>query len=341
MEELASALGKASSAPWAQGVAHQLNHAEWAGFHCLDLVFPMFVFAAGVSCVYSLTRVVETAGRAAAVKKAVIRAVILFALGIFCYGGISKELDGIRWLGVLQRIALCTLGGALAFLYLRPRGIIVLTISLLAGYWALMTFVPVPGVGAGNFAEGRNLANWLDQQLLPGFKWDGDHDPEGLLSTLPAMATALLGVLTGIFIRGSSLSMWSRSGVLIAAGAALAGAGWLWHPYFPIIKKVWSSSFVLVTGGYSMIFLGVFMAIIDGAGWKKWAVPFVWIGMNPITLFLSHHLIQYGKVAERIGGGPVSAAMGVWGPVWIAFLVIAQGMLLAWFLYRRKIFLRV
>lgn len=341
VEEVGMALGKACDQPWAQFTAAQLDHAKWEGFHFLDLVFPLFVFISGVSMVFSLSRSIETGGRPAALRKACRRAMILFALGIFTYGGISSGLDGIRWLGVLQRIAICGLAGAFAFTFLRARGIAILTILILSGYWALMSFVPVPDWGAGDFRETHNLANWIDQQFLPGFKWDGDHDPEGLLSTLPAIATGLLGVLTGMFVRNGRGSAFSKSGWLILCGAILAAGGWAWNLQFPVIKKLWTSSYVLVAAGYSMALLGVLLAAVDGAGWKKWATPFIWVGMNPIALYLSHHFIDYAKVAERLGGGPLAASMGAWGDVWLALLVVAQCLLLAWFLHRRKIFLKV
>ena len=341
VEELAAALGKASDSPVAAFVATQLDHVAWQGFHFLDLIFPLFVFISGVSLVFSVSRSLETRGRAATLRKAAVRALILFLLGLFCYGGISGGWEKVRWLGVLQRIAICGLAASVAFVFLRVRGLIWLTLGLLGSYWALMCFVPFPGGSAGSFAEGANLANWMDSQFLPGRKWDGDHDPEGLLSTLPAIATALLGVLTGIFLRGNSMSRVKQAASLIGCGALLAAGGWAWDLQFPVIKKLWTSSYVLVAGGYSLAMLGLFLAVVDGAGWRRWATPFIWIGMNPITLYMSHHLIDYEKMANRLGGGPLADSLGVWGPVWIASLVLGQCLVLAWFLHKRGIFLKV
>src|SRR5262249_35156780 len=146
----------------------------------------------------------------------------------------------------------------------------------------LMTFVPVPGFGAGDFAEGRNLANWLDAHYLPGFKWDGDHDPEGLLSTLPAIATALLGIFTGEWLKRGPALVWKKAGGLILAGAALTALGWAWNAQFPVIKKLWTSSYVLVAGGYSLLLLAFFYTLADGLRWRRMFTPFIWIGMNPI-----------------------------------------------------------
>jgi len=341
MEEVASAVGKASDAGWAQAMASQLSHVPWEGFHFLDLVFPMFVFIAGVSSVFSLEKSLTVRGRAATFQKLLVRAVILYVLGLWCYGGISKGAEGIRWLGVLQRIAIASFAAGAAYLFLGKRARWALCGGLLIGYWGLMTFVSVPGGAAGDFTEGKNLANWLDARYLPGFKWNGDHDPEGLLSTLPAIATALLGVFAGEWLRRSDRSGQRKALGLLTAGFVLVGAGWAWHTQFPVIKNLWTSSFVLVAGGYSCLLLAGFYWLIDVSGIKAWATPFVWIGMNPITLYLTHYFIKYEDVAKRLGGGPVATSMGHWGEVWIASLVVVLSLTLAWFLHSRRIFLRV
>jgi predicted acyltransferase len=341
MEEVGVALFKANNAPWARFVAEQLDHAAWAGFRFLDLIFPLFVFIAGVSLVYSTDKNVSVSGRRGAVIKLLKRALLLYVLGLLCYGGLSKGIDAVRWLGVLQRIAICGLAGGLAYLFLKERSRVILTVSLLLGYWALLALVPVPGIGAGHFAEGQNLTNWIDSQYLPGLKWDGNHDPEGLLSTLPAIATALLGVLAGGWLKHHPGSVWRKAAQLATAGAVLAALGWAWHPFFPVIKKIWTSSYVLVAGGYSLMLLALFLAIIDGWKVRRGLQPFLWIGMNPITLYLSHHFFNYSEVSTALLGGPVAGAFGAWGDVLIASGTVLLGIWLAWFLYSRKIFLRV
>ncbi len=341
LEEVGAALAKASQAPWAQFFGEQLDHVPWAGFHWLDLVFPMFVFIAGVSTVFSLTKAEREHGKAGALKKLAVRCLILFLLGVFYNGGIAKGIDGIRWLGVLQRISLAGFGGGLAFLLLKPNSRWLLCASLLAGYWALMTFVPVPGFGSGDFAEGHNLANWLDLHFLPGRRHDGTHDPEGLLSTLPAIATCLLGIGAGEWLRAEGRPPLQKAAGLLIAGLVLACAGWLWHLQFPVVKKLWTSSFVLVAGGYSACLLGLFYWMVDVRGWKRWPAPFVWVGMNPITLYLTHGLLAYTTIAKRLAGGPVAAGFGSWAEVWLASCVVGISVLIAWFLHQRRIFLRV
>lgn len=341
MEAVGEAIAKASDSPAAHFIATQLEHAAWAGFRFLDLIFPLFVFISGVSLVYSTDKSLATIGRRATLAKLVKRALILYLLGLLCYGGFSKGLDMVRWMGVLQRLAICGLAGGLALLFLKERGRVILFFVLLLGYWALLALVPVPGIGAGDFAEGRNLTNWIDAHYLPGFKWDGPHDPEGLLSTLPAIATAILGVLTGGWLKHRPAPVFQKAALLAAAGTVLAVAGWAWHPYFPVIKKLWTSSYVLVAGGYSLMLLGFFLALVDGCKVRRGLAPFLWIGMNPITLFLSHHFFNYSKVATSLFGGPFADAFGAWNNVIIAAGSVVLGIALAWFLYSRKIFLKV
>ena len=338
---IGAALAGASKAPWALFIAAQLDHAGWAGFQFLDLIFPLFIFISGVSLVYSTDKSVSTIGKQATVLRLLRRAILLYILGLLCHVGLADGIAGVRWLGVLQRLAICGFFAGLCYLFLKQRAYLALTIFLLLGYWALLTFIPVPGVGAGNFAEGQNLTNWIDSQYLAGFKYDGPHDPEGLLSTLPAIATCLIGVATGSWLKHQPGSVWRKSLQLAAAGVILAALGWAWHPYFPVIKKLWTSSFVLVAGGYSLLLLAAFLALIDGWKLHRPFAPFLWIGMNPITLYLSQYFVNYDKLSRILLGGPFAEAFGPWSGVVLASGNVLLSIWLAWFLFSRKIFLRV
>jgi predicted acyltransferase len=342
-EEVFEALGK-----WLKrdGFYPALNHADWAGFHFYDLIFPLFVFIIGVSIVFSLTKAVANEGRAGATFKILRRSLILYLLGIFHYGAFNGAFDHIRLLGVLQRLAICYCFAGLAFVWLRPRTMVILCAGLLIGYWAMMTFIPVPGVGAGNYAEGKNLANWLDKMYLPWRKWDGDHDPEGYLSNLPAIASCLLGVFAGLLLKNPRVTPQRKTILLLAWGAAGIVAGLLWGIQFPIIKKIWTSSFVLFTAGMSAILLAIFYWVIDVKNYRAWSQPFVWIGMNAITIYVIRNVVPFEKIAERFAGGDVEKAldrrMGAgFGEVVLALISLALSMWLVWFLYRRKIFLKV
>jgi predicted acyltransferase len=325
-----------------KGVAYELDHAEWAGFHFEDLIFPMFVFMSGVSLNFSLTRILEKEGLSAAVWRLVRRGLLLVLLGIFYYGGFNGTFDHIRLLGVLQRIGLAYMFAGLIFCFFRQKAQIAWWAGILVGYWALLSFVPVPGGTAGDFHEGANLTNWIDKHFLPLRKWDGDHDPEGLLSTLPAIASCLLGVFAGQFLRTAKRTDWQKVGTLALAGVLLAAAGWAWSLQFPVIKKLWTSSFVLVAGGYSCLFLAAFYAIIEIWQWRRWAQPFIWIGMNSITIYMIHCLVDVEKIAQRFVGGELNTELfGRCGTLMVAIVSLGISFLICRFLFKRGIFLRV
>jgi predicted acyltransferase len=340
-EELVRGLQKITETGPIGFVADQLKHQAWAGFHFEDLIFPLFVFIVGVSLVFSLTKTIERSGRRAAIVRILRRFLLLYLLGILYYGGFSTPFEKIRLVGVLQRIALCYLFASLLFVYLKPKALAGVCAGLLLGYWALLSFVPVPGHGAGNFAEGANLANYVDQQYLPLRKWDGDHDPEGLLSTLPAIASCLLGVFAGLLLKNNSMPDRKKVAHLVTGGLVCLAVGWLWHFNFPVVKKIWTSSFVLVAGGYSCLLLAAFYQVVDVWKFRKWAMPFVWIGVNPITIYVGGRFIDFEGMAKLFVGGPVNSYLGVYGELVLAVTTLAFGFLFLRFLYQHKIFLRV
>lgn len=341
-DALVEGLRKASDNSAFQLIARQLEHVAWAGFHFEDLIFPMFVFIVGVSLVFSLGRAIADKGKAGAAARVLQRAFLLYLLGIFYYGGFSTAFHEIRLLGVLQRIALAYLFAGLIFCFTGLRGCLAACAILLVGYWALLTFVPVPGVGAAHFVPGQNLTNWVDQQYLPLRKWDGNYDPEGILSTFPAVASCLLGVFAGALLKRRNLEDRRKVLYLVTGGIACVLLGWLWNFQFPVIKKIWTSSFVLVAGGYSSVLLGLFYLIVDVWNYRKWALPFVWIGMNPITIYLIHNLVDIERIARRFAGGDLNKLyFGRYGDLAVALVGIAITFAIARFMYQRKIFLRL
>lgn len=353
----------------------QLEHAEWAGFRFYDLIFPLFLFIVGVSLVFSLSKEIERDGRKAALKRLIRRAVLLFVIGIFYSGGFKNEWPDIRLLGVLQRLALGYFFGGLIFCFFRPRGMAVIGVSLLVGYWALMTFVPIRNIQlddehlnlvvkqtgehdvavhfaetrervSGKYEPGLNLSNHLDYQYLPGKKWNKYWDPEGYLSTLPAIVTCLLGVFAGLLLRDTSVEDLRKVRMLSLAGAGCLLAGYLWGLQFPIVKKIWTSSFVLVAGGWSFLLLALFYQIVEVWNYRAWCRPFVWIGMNSITIYLANNLLGFRNVAERFVGGDVKnfindAMMKGLGDLLVALAGLALSILFVWYLHRRRIFLRL
>ena len=375
-DALVSALNSLSSNPVIHLISTELDHAEWQGFHFEDLIFPLFVFMMGVSTVFSLTKIMAAEGRHTAVKRVLRRGSLLFLLGLFYYGGFSHPWPDMRLMGVLNRIALCYTIGGLLFIYFRPRTLIAIAAGLLLGYWALMALVsfpdvrPVPGGDTvitkeagitntaqlnmastvrlrGVYIQGVNLANYIDQKYLPGMRWDGTYDPEGILSTMPAVVTGLLGVFAGLLIRNKSVPDLKKVGWLIGAGILSATVGWIWSIEFPVIKKLWTSSYVLVAGGYSAIFLGVFYWMVDIQKWRWWCQPFVWVGMNPITLYVLRELIGgYEAMGQRITGGPIQAFLNAhvvdgFGDLVVALTAIVVLFWFAHFLYKRNILIRL
>lgn len=372
------ALGAMTKAEPVASLVRQFHHKDWAGFAFYDLIFPLFVFMSGVSIVYSLSKLQQQEGRGAAIKRVLRRGGLLFLLGLFYSGGVSTAWPDIRLLGVLQRIALAYLGAGLLFCFFKPRALAGITAALLIGYWALLTFVPIRSVQleraalpvqmgvakptleqakqffdspgrwiTGGYEPGLNLTNHLDFQYLPGRKYDLYWDPEGLLSTFPAIATGLLGVFAGLLLRRTDRDDRQKVTRLLLGGAAALAVGWLWHLQFPVVKKIWTSSFVLVAGGYSLLLLAAFYWIVDVKRWRGWCTPFVWVGMNAITLYIVNNLLQgFRRIAARFAGGDVKAffdstiTAGT-GDLVIAMVGTALMFLLAWYLHKKQIFLRL
>jgi predicted acyltransferase len=357
-------------------IAYELDHAEWQGFHFEDLIFPLFVFMAGISIVFSLRKTMEREGRAAAVKRVLRRGILLYLLGIFYYGGFSHPWPHIRLMGVLQRIGLCYLFAGLIFCFCNLRAMIAIAVALLLGYWALVMCVPIRNIQlqkealetlaakrgvavdpealfysttervTGKVEPGLNLPNHIDFQYLPGFKWDTYYDPEGILSTLSAIVTCLLGVFAGLLLLDPSRNDQQKFVLLLAGGLGLAALGWAWGAEFPVIKKMWTSSYVLVAGGYSALLLAIFYLVVDMLRIQTWCQPFVWMGMNSITIYMAGNILGgFGNLASRFAGGDV----GEWfnrrlmgsGDLLAALVEMALAFWFVHFLYRRKIFLRL
>jgi predicted acyltransferase len=341
-EAVVIAIIKFGGEPAQKALLPQLDHAPWAGFTFYDLIFPLFVFLVGMTTVFSLGNLIDREGKAAAYKRLIRRFLLLFLMGIIYYGGFANKLADIRWLGVLQRIALCYLFTGILYIHFRWRGLIITCIILLVGYWAFLSFVPVPGLGQVSFAEGSNWTNYLDSRYLIGKKWDGKWDPEGLLSTLPAIGTCLLGVFAALLLKNPAMTDKKKAYTLVGGGILLVILGYLWGMQFPIIKKIWTSSYVVVAGGYSSLLMGIFYLVIDVWKVKKWTLPFVWIGTNAITIYMARNILDFDGLAKRLVGGDVQTAVGEkWGFLLPTAVSFALTLLLVRYLYQRKIFLRV
>ncbi|MFA6242456.1 MAG: heparan-alpha-glucosaminide N-acetyltransferase domain-containing protein [Candidatus Hydrogenedentales bacterium] len=350
-EGLVKALSKVSGdSAILKFVETQLKHVAWEGFHFEDLIFPLFVFLVGVSIVFSMGRIAEREGKGGAHKRIVRRGIKLHLLNVFYYGGFAKYPDpGLRYVGVLQRLAFSYIVGAILFCNLRLRGLIIAFFVIIIGYWALLTFIPAtvpghevdPSTPHAAFAPGNNLTNYIDYRFLPGRRWDGEWDPEGLLSSIPAVGSCLLGIFAGMLLKAPSLRPNQKVLYLVAGGVAMIALGYLWSLQFPIIKKLWTSSYVLVAGGYSAMLLGFFYYVVDVRGFKKWATPFIWIGSNALTVYMACNLIDFDEIALRLVGGPIAEKLGAYGDLLTALVALSLAVGLTRWLYNRRIFIKV
>jgi predicted acyltransferase len=331
-------LSKISSTPFTRLLARQMDHCEWAGFHFYDLIFPLFVFIVGISLVFSVTRQRKRQGRPATLRRIVARSAILFLLGIFYMGGVASGFQNVYLAGVLHRIAVAYFFAAFMFCFFSTRGLVAICISLLVGYWVLMRFVPLPetGLSPDLSIPGHNLAHYLDERFLPGRKFEGT-----LLSTMAAVANCLLGVFAGLLLRNNLITPPKKVLWLARGGILSLIAGFVWSMDFPIIKLLWTSSYVLVSCGIGALLMALFYQVIEIWRFQAWARPFVWIGMNAITVYIVANIVNFQKLALRFVGGDIRNALGVYADLAQATVGTLLAVLFVYFLYRRRVFLRL
>ncbi len=323
--------------------AQQMSHVAWDGFRFYDLIFPLFIFISGVAMPYSLSRRVEDgARRGDLVVHVARRGLLLVLLGIVYNNGFFQiSFAEMRYPSVLGRIGLAYIGAALIVLYFGVRAQVVWLVGLLLGYWMALTLIPVPDIGAGVLTPEGSLVGYVDRALLPGTLFGGGHDPEGLLSTVPAVGTGLAGALVGHFLRTSPRPRTQQAALVAATGVGALALGWLWGLLLPVNKNLWTSSFVLITAGWSMLALALFFYVIDARGWRRWSFFFIVIGANSILIYLAGRVIDFGHATNFFLDGPLrnvseQTATVLW---WMGFIAVEW--IFLWFLYRRRIFLRV
>jgi len=336
-----------------------LKHAEWNGWTPTDLVFPFFLFIIGVAMAYSFSSRLKRGGsRQKLLKHLLWRGLILFALGLFLNGFPNRyQLDSWRVYGVLQRIALCYVIAGMLALYTSKRTWIAVSVGCLAGYWIIMRCIPVPGFGVPThdmplLDPDRNLAAWLDRKLLMGHLYDVTRDPEGVISTIPAIATCLLGLLTGDWLRSArsakhkvlGMSLWGFLGVL---------AGEIWNLSFAINKNLWTSSYVLFTSGLALLCLGFCYWVLDIQQWRgRWNKFFLVFGMNPIAAYIFAeviaHWIDRMKLQGRMSWQEAfyqRVFEPLAGPYQASLLYAISFMLMCWtamwVLHRKRVFLKI
>jgi predicted acyltransferase len=330
-----------------------LQHSQWNGWTPTDLVFPFFLFIVGVALAYSFrSRIDRGESRQDLLKHVLWRGFLILAIGVFLNGFPNNyHIHTLRFYGVLQRIAICYVIASILELWVGWRMQVAVIIGCLAGYWILMRYVTVPGFGVPThnmplLDPDRNIVAWLDRKLMMGHLYEGTRDPEGLLSTIPSVATCLLGLQTGKWLRSSRTAVAKATGMAIA-GALLFLAGEFFNTWFPINKKLWTSSFVLLTAGLALMILALCYWVLDIRQWRgSWTKPFLIFGMNAIAAYVCAALLAHILIATDWGEvlyakliqpyfNPANASL-VFALIFVVLCWVAM-----WALYRKKIFLKI
>jgi predicted acyltransferase len=336
-----------------------LEHAEWNGWTPTDLIFPFFLFIVGIAIPLAFGKRIERGdSRRSVFIKVAYRSVIIFLLGEFLAGFPFFHLSTIRIPGVLQRIAVCYLFASIIYLTTRPRTTAIIAVALLVIYWLLMTHVPAPGYYAGDLTKEGSLASYIDRRVFGPHIWKQGivYDPEGILSTMGALATTLFGVLTGHLIRAKEKTPIEKVAQMFVAGICCLIVGWSWNAWFPINKSLWTSSYVFFTAGLGLQLLALCYWLIDIKGYQRWTKPFVIFGVNAIVLF-----VGTGVMARLLGlikvpkadGTPQALQSFIYNHAFaswlspnnasLAFAVsfILLWLFLMWLLYRKNIIVKI
>ena len=343
-EEIFHNLYKATGSPFWGAISTQLTHPDWNGFHFYDLIFPLFLFMAGVATPYSVGRELEKGkSREQLLMRVIKRGLILVLLGIIYNNGFThlKPISEIRFASVLGRIGLAYMFANIIYLYTKERAQMIWFGALLIGYWLIMKFASAPGYPPGDLTMQGNFASYVDRSILPGKLYLGIHDPEGLFSTIPAIGTGLLGILAGNLLKKTTLSGGQKALRLAITGIIFLALAQLWNLNFPINKNLWTSSFVLQVGGISLLLLSVFYYIIDVKGYKSWSFFFRVIGMNSILIYLSGHFINWEYTTNGFFGWLGDLIGNPYNAVVLAMCYVFIKWLFLYFMYKKKIFLRV
>jgi predicted acyltransferase len=309
------------------------------------MIFPLFLFIAGISFPFSLAkRIANNDSRKSIYKHVLSRGLILVLIGIIYNNGVNFDFAHLRYGSVLGRIGLAWMFASLIFMNTKLNIRIVWLCVILIGYWVMLRLFPAHDLGSTDiFSREGNLTSHIDRLLMPGRLYLGNHDPEGLFSTIPAIGTALLGMFTGEFLLSKYLNDKPLRKVvyLVLAAITLMIIGKIWNIVFPINKNLWTSSFVCFVGGLSLLLFSIFYLIIDVLEYKKWAFVFVVIGMNPITIYLTERIVNFGSATKFFFGGLTSLMPEAWTPLINGIGVTSIAWVFLYILYKKKIFLKI
>jgi len=341
-EGIIHSLKEATGWGWTVWMSTQLDHVQWNGFRFYDLIFPLFLFLSGVTMPFSLVGKLEKGVPKKEIYWHVVkRGLILVLLGCIYNGLLQFDFANQRYASVLAQIGIAYMLAAFIFLNTKWKGQAAWVIGIVLAYWAAMKLIPVPGYGPGALTREGSLVTWIDGLLLPGKMHEGIFDPEGLLVKLPAVATALLGALTGWWLKKKDISEYKKVGFMASAAVVFFLVAYLIGLSFPINKKLWSSSFVFQTAASSLLLMALFYLVIDVWKFSRWAFFFIVIGMNPITIYMATGMIDFWHTSEYFFGGIARASGEGWNNVVLVTGMVLIEWLFLYFLYRKKIFLKV
>jgi predicted acyltransferase len=325
-----------------------LKHASWHGWTFTDIIFPSFLWIVGVAMTLSFARRVEQgASRTKILLQTLRRCVLIYLLGLFCYGYPNFDFSTIRVLGVLQRIAICAFLGAIVYLYFRWKEQVVILLLLLGSYWAMMTLIPVPGYGAGDLSVQGNFEHYVDSLLLKRHLYEHTKtwDPEGIVSTMPSIATLIFGLLTGEFLRRREVLAEKAAWLFLAGNALLFAGAWL-GLFMPINKKIWTSPFAIFMAGMSTVLFAICYWLVDAQGWRRFTKPFLVFGMNSIFVYILSEWISIQLSVMKLDKPLFEKIFLPVGDPYFASLLYAIANVLvcymaAWVLYRKRWFIRL
>jgi len=349
-EELFHSMAHITNSPFWNALSLQFTHPDWNGFHVYDLIFPLFLFMAGVSTPFSVGRELEKGkSREQLLWRVIKRTFILILLGLFVNNGLKiQPIADIRFPSVLGRIGIAYMFANIIYLYAKEWAQVFWFCFFIVGYYLLLKFTAAPGFHPGDLSPQGNFASYVDRTILPGKLYVpypntniNMHDPEGLFSTIPAISTGILGIMAGTLLKNKILTPGTKALRLAIAGIIFLMIAQIWNLDFPINKNLWSSSFVMEVGGLSLLLMSLFYYVIDVLGYKKWAFFFKVIGMNSILIYISSHFIKWPYANETLFGWAAQLVGNPYNLLVGAITFVLVKWLFLYFLYRKKTFLRV
>lgn len=339
---LIGALTKATNWGWLEVLAEQMHHASWNGFRFFDLIFPLFMFISGVAIPFAITSKLEKGTEKSIIVRKIFQRMILLIVFGFVYNGVLRDgFKDMRAASVLGQIGIAYFFAALIVINTKSiKARLFWLAGILGGIAILQLLVPIPDFGAGVLTPEGSINAWIDQHFLPGRLNDGTFDPEGLLCIVSATSITLMGTFAGNILRNKEFTSEKKTYLMLLTGVVLAIIALALSPVYPIIKKIWTVPFNILTAGISFTLMSIFYFIIDVKGWKKWTFFFRVIGLNSITIYLGMRIIDFWHISEFLLGW-LANPMAAFGPVIIVVGLIIAEWLFLYYLYKNKIFLRV